>query len=134
MEMFFHGNQHLWAVKHPFISLYSKYHSLNFVCLPVMNSPIIPSLDDIYCMWWMNGPTDLTTNTARSVVACPHLKSAKKSFSAPTHPYVTGTDHGSNLVLSYADILWIRFYKFLLLKELLICLFISSFIAYDLIF
>ena len=49
MEMCFHGNQHLWAIKHPFISLCFKYHSLNFICLPVMNSPVFPSLDDIYC-------------------------------------------------------------------------------------
>ena len=48
--MCFHGNQNPWAIKHPFISLYSKYHSLNFFCLPVMNSPVFPSLDDIYCM------------------------------------------------------------------------------------
>ena len=72
------------------------------------------------CMWWTDGPTDLTTDTARCIVACPQLKSAKKSFSAPTHPYVIGTSHKSSLVLSYADILWISFYKFLLFKELLI--------------
>ena len=47
--MCFHGNQHPWAIKHPFNSLYFKYHSLNFICLPVMNSPRFPSLDDIYC-------------------------------------------------------------------------------------
>ena len=51
MEMCFHGNQHPWAIKHPFISLYSKYHAPNFICLPVMNSPVFPSLDDIYCKW-----------------------------------------------------------------------------------
>ena len=51
--MCFHGNQHPWAIKHPFISLYSKYHSLNFICLPVMNSPVFPSLDDIYCTFWI---------------------------------------------------------------------------------
>ena len=48
--MCFHCNQHPWAIKHPFISLYSKYHSLYFICLPVMNSPVFPSLDDIYCI------------------------------------------------------------------------------------
>ena len=48
--MCFHGNQHPWATKHPFISLYSKYQSLKFICLPVMDSPVFPSLDDIYCM------------------------------------------------------------------------------------
>ena len=48
--MYFHGNQHLWAIKHPFVSLYSKYQFLQFICLPVMNSPVFPSLDDIYCM------------------------------------------------------------------------------------
>ena len=51
MEMCFHGNQHPWATKPPFISLYSKYQSLRFICLPVMNSPVFPSLDDIYCMY-----------------------------------------------------------------------------------
>ena len=47
--MCFHSNQHPWAIKHPFINLYSKYQSLNFICLPVMISPLFPSLDDIYC-------------------------------------------------------------------------------------
>ena len=50
MKMCFHGNQHPWAIKHPFISLYSKYHCLKFICLPVMNSPVFPSLDEIYCI------------------------------------------------------------------------------------
>ena len=57
MKMCFHGNQHPWVIKHPFYSLYSKYHFLNFICLPVMNSPVFPSLDDIYCMMfaiWRN--------------------------------------------------------------------------------
>ena len=48
--MCFHGNQHPWAIKHPFISLHFKYQSLRFICLPVMNSPVFPSLDDIYCI------------------------------------------------------------------------------------
>ena len=48
--MYFHGNQHPWAIKHPFISLYSKYQSPKFICHPVMKSPVFPSLDDIYCM------------------------------------------------------------------------------------
>ena len=49
MKMCFHGNQHPSSIKHPFISLYLKYQFLSFICLPVMNSPIFPSLDDIYC-------------------------------------------------------------------------------------
>ena len=49
MEMCFHSNQHPWAIKHPFISLYFKYQSLKFICLPVKNSPVFPSLDNIYC-------------------------------------------------------------------------------------
>ena len=49
MKMCFHSNQHPWATKHPFISLYSKYQSLKKICFPVMNSPVFPSLDDIYC-------------------------------------------------------------------------------------
>ena len=49
MKMCFHSNQHPWATKHPFISLYFKYQVLTFICLPVMDSPIFPSLDDIYC-------------------------------------------------------------------------------------
>ena len=49
MEMCFHDNQHPWAIKHPFISLHSNYQSLKFFCPLVMNSPIFPSLDDIYC-------------------------------------------------------------------------------------
>ena len=47
--MCFHSNQHPWAIKHPFKSLYFKYNSLSFICLPVMNSPRFPSLDNIYC-------------------------------------------------------------------------------------
>ena len=50
IEMCFHGNQHPWAIMLPFISLYSKYQSLKFICLPVMISPVFPSLDDIYCI------------------------------------------------------------------------------------
>ena len=50
MEMYFHGNQHLSSIKHPLINFYSKYQSLKFICFPVMNSPVFPSLDDIYCM------------------------------------------------------------------------------------
>ena len=49
--MCFHSNQHPWAIKHPFISLYFKYQSLKFICLPVVNSPVFPSLDDIYCTY-----------------------------------------------------------------------------------
>ena len=49
--MCFHGNQHPWATKHPLINSYSKYQSFKFICLPVMNSPVFPSLDDIYCIY-----------------------------------------------------------------------------------
>ena len=38
-------------MKHPLINLYSKYHSLKYIFLPVVNSPIFPSLDDIYCTY-----------------------------------------------------------------------------------
>ena len=57
--MCFHGNQHPWAIKHFFINLYSKYHSLNFICLPAMNSPVFPSLDDIFCLNKWCGVTKL---------------------------------------------------------------------------
>ena len=46
--MCFHGNQHPWAIKHPFINLYFKYQSFKFICLPVMNPTVFPSLNDIY--------------------------------------------------------------------------------------
>ena len=49
--MCFHSNQHPSAIKHPFISLYFKYQFHKFICLPVMNSPVFPSLDDIYCTY-----------------------------------------------------------------------------------
>ena len=49
MEMCFHGNQLSWGIKHPFISLYSKYHSPGFICLSTMLAPVISSLDGIYC-------------------------------------------------------------------------------------
>ena len=48
--MCFHGNQHPLSIKHPFISLYTKYQSHKFICFPIMNSPVFPSLDDIYCI------------------------------------------------------------------------------------
>ena len=50
MEMCFHGNQLSWVIKHPFISLYSKYHSPSFICLSIMLAPVISSLDEIYCI------------------------------------------------------------------------------------
>ena len=53
--MCFHGNQHLWATKHPFISLYSKYQSFTFIHFSVMNSPVFPNLDDIYCSGFETG-------------------------------------------------------------------------------
>ena len=33
MKMCFHGNQYPWAIKHPFISLSSKYQSPKYICL-----------------------------------------------------------------------------------------------------
>ena len=48
--MCFHSNQHPLSIKHPFISLYSKYQFFMFTCSPDMNSPVFPILDDIYCM------------------------------------------------------------------------------------
>ena len=50
MEMYFHGNQLSWRIKHPFISLYFKYHSSGFICLFSMLAPVISSLDGINCM------------------------------------------------------------------------------------
>ena len=49
MEMCFHGNQLSWVIKHPIISLCSKYHSPSFICLSTMLAPVISSLDEIYC-------------------------------------------------------------------------------------
>ena len=57
--MCFHGNQHSWAIKHPFISLYSKYQPLKLICLPVIDAPVFPRLDDIYCIFYrLNTHTD----------------------------------------------------------------------------
>ena len=47
--MYFHGNQLLWTIKHLFISLSFKYHSLRFICFSTMVAPVISSLDEIYC-------------------------------------------------------------------------------------
>ena len=48
---------HLKAEIHGFLlsclmrnTLYSKYQSFKSICLPLMNSPVFPSLDDIYCI------------------------------------------------------------------------------------
>ena len=49
--MCFYSNQHPLSTKHPFISFYSKYHPFILVCLLNMNSPVFPSLDDIYCTY-----------------------------------------------------------------------------------
>ena len=48
--MCFHGNHYPTSIRYLFISLYSKYQSLRFICFHIMNSPVFPSLDDIYCM------------------------------------------------------------------------------------
>ena len=47
--MCFHGNQLSWAIKHPVISLYLKYHSPGFICFLTTLAPVISSLDEIYC-------------------------------------------------------------------------------------
>ena len=49
------GNQRPWAIKHLFIRLYSKYQSLDCIGLLLVNSPIFPSLDDIYCSGFETG-------------------------------------------------------------------------------
>ena len=49
MEMCFHGNQISWGITHPIISLCCKYHSPGFICLSIILSPVISSLDGIYC-------------------------------------------------------------------------------------
>ena len=48
--MRFHGNQLPWAIKHLFISLCFKYHSLGLICFSTMLIPVISSLDEIYCI------------------------------------------------------------------------------------
>ena len=48
-KMCFHGNRHPGATKQPFLIQYSKYPSLYFFCLLIINSPLCPSL---YCMGW----------------------------------------------------------------------------------
>ena len=60
--MCFHSNQHPWAIKHPFTSLFSKYQSLKFICLPVMNSPVFLSLDDIYCITYITAEESFKHN------------------------------------------------------------------------
>ena len=49
--MCFHGNQLSisWAIKYPFIKLFSKYHSPGFICFSTMLALVISSLDEIYC-------------------------------------------------------------------------------------
>ena len=49
IKMCFHGNRHPSSIKYPLISSYFKYYSLKIICFLIMNSPIFPSLDDIYC-------------------------------------------------------------------------------------
>ena len=48
--MCFQGNQLLEAIKHPFISLCFEYYSPGFICFSTMLAPVIPSLDEIYCI------------------------------------------------------------------------------------
>ena len=47
--MCFHGNQLSWGIKHPLISLWSKYRSPAFIRFSTMLAPVISSLDEIYC-------------------------------------------------------------------------------------
>ena len=49
MEMCFHGNQLSWGIKHPLISIWSKYRSLSFIRFSTMLAPVISSLDEINC-------------------------------------------------------------------------------------
>ena len=49
MEMCLHGNQPLWGIKHPIISLQSKYHSPGIIRFFIMLAPVMSSLDEIYC-------------------------------------------------------------------------------------
>ena len=49
MEMCFHGNQLSWGIKHPLISLWSKYCSPAFIRLSTILAPAISTLDLIYC-------------------------------------------------------------------------------------
>ena len=49
--MCFHGNQLSWGIKHPLISLWSKYCSPGFICLSTVLAPVISSLDEIYCIY-----------------------------------------------------------------------------------
>ena len=56
--MHLHSNQLSWAIKHPFISLTLKYHSPGFICFSTMLAPSISSLDEIYCMQFLNGRTN----------------------------------------------------------------------------
>ena len=49
--MRFHSNQLSWAIKHPLINQYFKYHSPDFICFVTMPAPVISSLDEIYCIF-----------------------------------------------------------------------------------
>ena len=49
-----YGWQPSWGIKHPFISLYSKYHSPGFIYLSTMLAPVISSLDEIYCTYCLS--------------------------------------------------------------------------------
>ena len=60
MEMCFHSNQHPSSIKHLLISLYFKYQSLKFIYFPIMNSPVFPSLNDIYCTQTKRKASSLT--------------------------------------------------------------------------
>ena len=60
--MCFHGNRHPSSIKHPLINLYTKYQSLRFICFPIMNSPVFPSLDDIYCTSFIGTLLELARN------------------------------------------------------------------------
>ena len=48
--MRFHRNQVSWGISYSFIILYLKYQPPSFISSPIMLSPVISSLDEIYCM------------------------------------------------------------------------------------
>ena len=83
--MCFHGNQHPSSIKHLFISLYSKYQYLMFICLPNMNAPVFPRLDDIHCnaprkCWFLTNGIEKSLKIGGNVVQLVVIATAKEKL------------------------------------------------------
>ena len=96
MEMCFHGNRPSWGIKHPIISLWSKYHSSGFIRLSIMLAPVISSLDEIYCISILSYAVEVlhvTDRKQRSKMRVAYNSAFRKLFNYSWRESVTNLQH-----------------------------------------